>query len=361
MAILLTCETCGHVGRYKSPAMAKAYFPRHKCETVIARRERARRRLKRAAAEGVRRDCQCKQANHQHGTRTAYTVDRCRCRACRDANTAAERERERQQLYGRYDRLVDAGQARAHLQELGASGMGWKRVAKIAGVATGTVYPILYGKYAENPSHPEHRPPRKRITREVHDKIMAVELKLADGALVDQTGTARRLRALVAIGWSQSRLAVRLGWLPTSAGPVFHGTHRVTVATARAVQGLYAELWDQTPTAATRFERRGITMAKRYAAAHGWAPPAAWDDDQIDNPAATPFVGDTATRRRTSGRPAEDVLEDLEFLLDQGVTRAEIPGRMQITDGGISYACKRAGRDDLWRRYVRSEQLREAS
>lgn len=31
------------------------------------------------------RDCQCKRANHQHGTRTAYVVDRCRCDPCREA------------------------------------------------------------------------------------------------------------------------------------------------------------------------------------------------------------------------------------------------------------------------------------
>lgn len=359
MTITLTCETCGHTGEYRSQALAELHFPRHRCETVIARRERTERRLQRAAAEGVRRDCQCKRAQHQHGTRTAYVVDRCRCRSCRDANTAAERERGRQKLYGRYDKLVDASDVRAHLQELMAAGMGWKRVAAVAGVATGTVYPILYGRHLDDPGHPEHRPPRKQITREVHDKLMAVELDLAGGALVDGTGTARRLQALVALGWSHSRLAVRLGILPTNLGPTIHGTRRATAATERAVRELYAELWNQEPTAANRWEQTGITSAKRYAVRHRWVPPMAWDDDTIDDPEATPFVDEFRERKQ---RPAIEVVEDLEFLLDQGVTRRQIPARLGLTDSGIDNACRRADRNDLWQRYLRSEQqLRDAS
>ena len=360
MTITLTCETCGHTGEYRSQALAELHFPRHRCETVIARRERTERRLQRAAAKGVRRDCQCKRAQHQHGTRTAYVVDRCRCRSCRDANTAAARERGRQKLYGRYDGLVDADEARAHLRKLMAAGMGRKRIAKVSGIAHGSISSIVYGKPAHDPK--ERRPPRKRITRDLHDRIMAVELDLADGVAIDGTGTARRLQALVAVGWSHGQLARRLGVAPANFVPKIHGTNQVTVATARAVRELYADLWNRQPNATTPRQRAAITRAKAYAATHGWAPPAAWDDDEIDDPAATPFVGDPKPRRRTSGRPVEDVLEDLEFLLDQGVTRTQIPDRMQITDSGIGYACQRAGRDDLWRRYLRSEQqLRDAS
>ena len=37
------------------------------------------------SAARVKRDCQCKRASHVHGTRTAYVVDKCRCRPCTDA------------------------------------------------------------------------------------------------------------------------------------------------------------------------------------------------------------------------------------------------------------------------------------
>ena len=46
------------------------------------------------------RDCQCPRANHQHGTRTAYVVDRCRCDPCREAARIYEAQRRRTHLYG---------------------------------------------------------------------------------------------------------------------------------------------------------------------------------------------------------------------------------------------------------------------
>ena len=64
--------------------------------------------------------------------------------------------------------------------------------------------------------------------------------------LLDACGTRRRLQALVAIGYPKAQLARRL-----RLGPVQFKTllrrDKVTAATARAVQALYDDLWDQPP------------------------------------------------------------------------------------------------------------------
>ncbi|MFC9244585.1 hypothetical protein ACFT7S_11310 [Streptomyces sp. NPDC057136] len=57
--------------------------------------------------------------------------------------------------------------------------------------------------------------------------------------------------------------------------------------TAHALAVTYNELWNQQP------ELHGVTRQaanrfRNYARAKGWPPPAAWDDDVIDDPAALP-------------------------------------------------------------------------
>ncbi|PFG16299.1 hypothetical protein ATK74_0833 [Propionicimonas paludicola] len=258
-------------------------------------------------------DCQ-HGGRHQHGTRSAYVFDRCRCEACTIVNREGMRIRSRQKALARWnpelDPFIPGDVVRAHLRGLMDAGMGWKRIAAAAGVATSTVYPILYGKNVDQPDHPEYRPPRKQVRRNVAEKLLAVTLDLADGAMVDGTGTRRRLQALVTVGWSQSRLASELGWTVANFGHLIHGTGLVTKGTAARVRDLYDRCWSAPPTATTRQERGGITRARKVARQHGWMPPMAWDDDTIDDPAARPNVGVPAV---TTNARIEDVRELLEL------------------------------------------------
>ena len=109
--------------------------------------------------------------------------------------------------------------------------------------------------------------------------------------LSDAAGTRRRLQALVRGGWSLGLMSARLGCTRQVLRLTLHRSERVTAATARAVRELYDELWDQPPPEGTRFEKRAATMARRYARERGWVPPLAWDDDEIDDPAAVPAPG----------------------------------------------------------------------
>lgn len=273
-------------------------------------------------------DCRCKRAVHVHGSRTTYVVHRCKCRPCTEANTVAARVRRRAQAFGRYDKFVDGDLVRAHLRKLMAQGMGWKRIARAAGVAPSTTHQIIYGKYPHRPESPEHRPPRKKVRRDVAEKLLAVELDLADGAQVDATGTNRRLQALVAIGWSQAELCRRLGVLRTNC-PL--GREKVTKGTADTVRALYDELWDQ-PRSGGFAER-----ARRTAKRKGWAPPMAWDDETIDDPAAQP--SDWA--REDRHRPI--AIEDLLWLVDQVESWDELSQRSGLSVNALQGRLRQEG------------------
>jgi DNA-binding Xre family transcriptional regulator len=99
--------------------------------------------------------------------------------------------------------------------------------------------------------------------------------------LIDPTGTARRIRALAALGWPLDDLGTRLGMsgrnmtrLTTQA--------RVHRDTAAKVAALYNEL-SMTPGPSPR--------SRRLAKAKGWPPPLAFDDETIDDPNVQPNRG----------------------------------------------------------------------
>jgi len=98
---------------------------------------------------------------------------------------------------------------------------------------------------------------------------------------VPSTGTVRRLRALVAIGWPKAQLAERLGVSLASVHQMMNDRARTTVRVAGLVDRLYRELADH---------RGPSNYAASKAAQLGYVPPIAWDDDTIDDPDAQPYA-----------------------------------------------------------------------
>jgi hypothetical protein len=99
----------------------------------------------------------------------------------------------------------------------------------------------------------------------------------------DVVGTARRLQALVAAGYSQAQIAREMSthesWVSRLVNEYGHNVNAETVARVKALYDRLA----MTPGPSDR--------ARRQARARKWAPPLAWDDDEIDNPAAKPDRG----------------------------------------------------------------------
>lgn len=284
-----SCRTCGWSGAYDTAGRGDYAKRKHNCALQIAKAEkRGRGTARLAAVDRTPKNCHHKYANHQHGSYACYVHDKCRCHPCAAACAAWARHNTRQKAYGRWDNYVDAGPSRAHIRSLMAQGMGLKRIVATSSISQGLLWKLIYGKRQPDGT----RTPSVRVRKDTEARILAIRLNLADGVSIDATGTRRRIQGLVCLGYSVSHIAERLGW--TSAN--FHGllAHQgqVTVATAKAVADLYDAL-SMTPNRAS--DHRGKiarSRAVRYAAAMGWVPPLAWDEDTIDDPYTEPEDAD---------------------------------------------------------------------
>jgi len=307
-----SCRRCGWSGTYSTPGLADFGKRKHSCELQIARNERTARgearRAKWAALDRTPKPCLHKVANHEHGTNACYVLDKCRCPPCVQAESEYERNRTRLHAYGRWDNYVDAELARQHVRELMSQGMGIKRICVVGGASTGQLWKLLYGKKRDDGT----RTPSKRVRKDVAERLLSIRLDLADGAKVEEAdaiGVRRRLRALVALGWSQSKLATRLGVTLCNLGHLIHGGRGVTIGTQKAVERLYDELSMTLPPQADWRDKIAASRSRSYAKERGWQPPLALDDDALDDAAGyrrnvedvAPTLDEQAIFRRMHG------------------------------------------------------------
>lgn len=214
--------------------------------------------------------------------------------------------------------FIEASIVREHLRMLMEAKYKRSLISRVAGVSDATVYRLIGTPTV---------PPTRWTRREVADRILAVtpERILAAGTgYVDGTGTHRRLQALVALGWSQAQLSERAGWRRNRVTQIL-AERLVHSSTAAVVRDLYDGLCLQVPRADDQRSRISVNRSRRYAAAHGWPPPLAWDDD-IDDPAAKPADG----WKRTARIPAAGRAEDARELLSLGVLPDVIAERFEI-------------------------------
>lgn len=341
--IRATCPTCPLDRNYTSQARADYALAQHSCAKQIRKAAAAARTAAREATiDRTPKPCHHRQVRHQHGTYVCYVHDLCRCPACTAANREYEADRVRQQLYGRWNGLVDAAPAREHILALMAQGMGLKQIIKVSGVSSGAYSRLIYGSRTPDGV----REPSRRITPATAARVLAVELHLAGGARTSSLGAVRRLQSLVALGWSQQKLADRLGILPANFTAVILGRRAlITAATDTAARALYDELSMQLPPQDTAGQRGSVTRAQRQAKRNGWAPPLAWDDADFDDPDGRPATVDSnaavdqvldeaAILRRMAGdrvplTPAER-REVARRLLDAGWTHQQIKTKAGI-------------------------------
>lgn len=222
---------------------------------------------------------------HKHaGATTCFIQHQCRCDPCMDWNNERELRRQREIAYGRYDSgLVDVTRVREHVLMLSEYGIGYKRLAKLAGFRSSTpVRTIIWGRQEPGPRYGEMQ---KRIKRETAEKVLRVRPQielLAGGQTIPSRGAQRRVQALVTRGWSMAKIAGRLGIDPTNFSGLMQ-RDRVLVSTHRAIAELYEELWDQAPPEVTQRDKIAASRARRYAEARGLVPPLAWDDIDMDH------------------------------------------------------------------------------
>jgi hypothetical protein len=128
-------------------------------------------------------------------------------------------------------------------------------------------------------------------------------------AMIPAVGTARRLQALVAAGYTWKHLADYLGFTKNRAAYLGMTTEgQVYRETADRVAKLYDRL-SLTPGPSS--------YARTVAVRHGFRPPLAWDDEALDDPNGKPYDDD-----QDNGTPVVD---------GEAVRRALAGERLRLT------------------------------
>jgi AraC-like DNA-binding protein len=286
---------------------------------------------------------------HRHGTRAAYTQDGCKCPSCQRANRNAQQARRRAIAYGQWHPYADAEPVRAHLTQLVNSGIGLATVAARAGVSRGTLHALLSTHHAAT---------RPRVRAGTAQRIRQVKPVSHHPAAVDSTGAKRRLQALIANGWSMTRLATQVHCHPSTISRLLRST-TITRSIDHAIRDLYTRLAEQpAPTAATG-ERSSVEAARRYADAHGWVTPDRWTDIDHDlqphSLRTDTDIDQVAISRALDGRPTELNHRErrlaAQLLTAQGLSLRNIAARLAINPRTVSrYRHDLADPNDLRRR-----------
>ena len=109
--------------------------------------------------------------------------------------------------------------------------------------------------------------------------------------VVSPIGVTRRLRALAALGWTARAVAEASGLHLDTIKSWRRGQVTEIHGITSAVLAVYDDLSMRTPMPIDRYERAAVSNIAGRARRDNWPPPLAWDDDTIDDPAATPDTG----------------------------------------------------------------------
>ena len=131
---------------------------------------------------------------------------------------------------------------------------------------------------------------------------------------ISAIGTARRIQALVAMGWCYRYISSQLECTDHTAVMRWAKGDTPTVRrdSAAAVARLFNRLALIGPPETNRHERRAATQARRIAQRSGWVTALAWDD--IDNDQAPLGMRSAHSNRDYDGRDIVDEATVLRIL-----------------------------------------------
>lgn len=287
------------------------------------------------------------------------------------AGAYMQARRRRLQALGQWQPYVDAEPVRQHLRKVNATGMSYVAIAERLGLPqSNSLQHVLWGRGTPEPG--------QKVSRETAELVLAFWPSLEDfpdAALIDATGTRRRVEALAVRGWARHLIASRVG-VDVKYFRKAVGRPRVSARLARGVVEAYDAWWDQDPLE-HGVPWSSVSRVQADAVRGGFHGPLAWDDDTIDNPCAVPLTdavqpvategGNVATRWLMGesvvlGR--DDRREVLQHLYEwTNQTTAEIASQLDMTPAAAERQWERmkeravAEGRRLWRRvYVPRER-----
>jgi hypothetical protein len=132
---------------------------------------------------------------------------------------------------------------------------------------------------------------RPTVQADVARRLLAVTEADIRGMHPSPGGTMLRLRALIAMGHTCSRMAAATGIPPTLRRIVRGEALTVSPEVRQAVTALFDAWWDKTPPRRTRREKLAAANALTRAALNDWPCPAGLDEDDLDQPGYQPQCG----------------------------------------------------------------------
>jgi hypothetical protein len=174
---------------------------------------------------------------------------------------------------------VSAEPVRQHVLKLRAAGGTYQSIGCAAGTGAMTVHRIA-------------NTPKPKVQADVATRILAVTEADIRNRRPSPAAAMWRLRALVAMGHTCSRMAAATGIPAGTLRRIVRGeAHTISPPLQQAVIALFDAWWDKTPPRRTRQEKRAADGARRRAAVHNWPPPAGLDEDELDRPGYQPQCG----------------------------------------------------------------------
>lgn len=242
-------------------------------------------------------------------------------------------------------RIPTPPQLQAHLDTLRRAGWSYRAIAAEAGLTVAVVHRLATQQPAT--TRPAYA---AAILALDPTKIPGKPSRDTTEPFVPNTGTKRRLQALLALGWGYPQLDPLLG---TSAASIVHQAGRwVTRTTHDRVAALYDQLQHQ---------RGPSSQAATWAAKKGYALPAEWDDIDTDprphrarSAPRVVYVDQVAVERAAAGDYDVAALNRKErralavLLAERGDTLAQIADVLGISRASASQLLNyqpRTGRD----------------
>lgn len=159
----------------------------------------------------------------RHGTRHRY-MGGCHCMLCRAANSRYETARSHARSNGDWNGIVSSATARAWIARLSKRGIGRNAIADASGLSRTIINDIKIGR-------------ARNIRARTERRIVAVdESARSDHSLVDAPPTWKLLDELIARGYSQAWLALKLGY---KTQRLQFGRQRITAISASRVERLH--------------------------------------------------------------------------------------------------------------------------
>ncbi len=175
--------------------------------------------------------------------------------------------------------LVSAEPVRQHVLKLRAAGGTYQSIGRAAGTGAMTVHRIVNAR-------------RPKVQAEVANRLLAVNEADIRGPHPAADGTMWRLRGLVAMGHTCSRMAAATGIPPGTLRRIVRGEAlTISPALRQAVTALFDAWWDKTPPRRTRQEKLAADGSLQRAALNNWPCPAGLDEDELDQPGYQPQCG----------------------------------------------------------------------